>query len=200
MGRQYTRKHKGGESQQDILRRLTKDADRIQEDIEALRDSLKLLEVPTNEEKVEKIVEDNEDDNMYQGLSDMFSIKDFVQKSEAAKNAKNILDNTILTISKPRNTRDPNDSDIWEGNRTQLIDIIRDKIQTNTNSKGNYRIPSNKYHRAIEEIEKAKSVDDIMQTLSKKGISLGVDGQVKGGKTKKLQKKSKKMQRKSHKK
>ena len=287
MGRQYTRKHKGGESQQEILdtflATLTDDADRIQKDIEALRDSLKTPEVS----KKEEVEED------FSGLIDMFSTKTFDEQSEAAKKSKNELDatkfklfnedlrqytneiskktqkdrlvregsywlgnraklieylknkierlnkvdketnsnhkdeiksyseaiegiekattldgikdvfyknkldNTILTISK---TKDKTGSNIWRGNRRSLIQNIQKKITMNTNSNGNYRIPSNKYHRALEEIEKAKSVDDIMTSLSINQINLGVDGQLKGGKTKKLQKKSKKMQRKSHKK
>lgn len=195
MGRQYTRKHKGGENQQDILGRLTEDAVKITKDIEALRDSLKTLEVPINEE----IVEEKEDDNMYQGLSDMFSIKDFVQKSEAAKKvneAKKTLDTTELIL--PKKKKDANDSDIWRGNRTQLIDIITYKIQTNNNAKGNKKPSNEKYHKAIKEIKEATTVDKIKEAFTKNTIELGVNGQVKGGKTKKLQKKSKKTQRKSH--
>jgi hypothetical protein len=196
MGRQYTRKHKGGESQQDILGRLTEDAVKITKDIEALRNSLK-LEVPINEE----IVEEKEDDNMYEGLSDMFSMKDFVQKSEQAKKvneAKKTLDTTELIL--PKKKKDANDSDIWRGNRTQLIDIIRHKIQTNNNAKGNIKPSNDKYHKAIREIEEATTVDKIKEAFTKNTIELGVNGQVKGGKTKKLQKKSKKTQRKSHRK
>ena len=200
MGRQYTRKHKGGESQQEILGRLTEDAIKITEDIQKLRDSLKTPEVFKNEEKVEEIVEEKEDDNMYQGLSDMFSIKDFVQKSEAAKKvneAKKTLDTTELIL--PKKKKDANDSDIWRGNRTQLIDIIRHKIQMNNNAKGNIKPSNDKYHNAIREIEEATTVDKIKEAFTKNTIELGVNGQVKGGKTKKLQKKSKKNQRKSHK-
>jgi len=199
MGRQYTRKHKGGESQQEILGRLTEDAVKITKDIEALRDSLKLPEVSKKEDKVEEIVE--EDDNKYEGLSDMFSIKDFVQKSEAAKKvneAKKTLDTTELIL--PKKKKDANDSDIWRGNRTQLIDIIRHKIQTNNNAKGNIKPSNDKYHKAIREIEEATTVDKIKEAFTKNTIELGVNGQVKGGKTKKLQKKSKKTQRKSHRK
>ncbi len=199
MGRQYTRKHKGGESQQEILGRLTEDAVKITKDIEALRDSLKLPEVSKKEDKVEEIVE--EDDNKYEGLSDMFSIKDFVQKSEQAKKvneAKKTLDTTELIL--PKKKKDANDSDIWRGNRTQLIDIIRHKIQTNNNAKGNIKPSNDKYHKAIREIEEATTVDKIKEAFTKNTIELGVNGQVKGGKTKKLQKKSKKTQRKSHRK
>lgn len=197
MGRQYTRKYKGGESQQEILGRLTEDAVKITKDIEALRDSLKTPEVSKNEE----IVEEKEDDNMYEGLSDMFSMKDFVQKSEQAKKvneAKKTLDTTELIL--PKKKKDENDSDIWRGNRTQLIDIIRHKIQTNNNAKGNIKPSNDKYHKAIREIEEATTVDKIKEAFTKNTIELGVNGQVKGGKTKKLQKKSKKTQRKSHRK
>jgi predicted RND superfamily exporter protein len=176
MGRQYTRKYKGGESQQEILGRLTEDAVKITKDIEALRDSLKLPEVSKKEDKVEEIVE--EDDNKYEGLSDMFSIKDFVQKSEAAKKAKEVIDKL----------------------RTDYIQKIQTKITSNSKSKGNRKPSNDKYHNAIKDIENAESIDEIMKSFNKHEIRWGSHGQVKGGKTKKLQKKSKKTQRKSHRK
>jgi hypothetical protein len=176
MGRQYTRKYKGGESQQEILSRLTEDAVKITKDIEALRDSLKTPEVPINEE----IVEEKEDDNKYQGLSDMFSIKDFVQKSEQAKKVKKV-------------------NEAFDNLRKDYIQKIRTKITSNIKSKGNRKPSNDKYYNAVDQIEKANSIDDIMNSLGNNEIHFGQHGQVKGGKTKKLQKKSKKTQRKSHK-
>ena len=76
MGRQYTRKHKGGESQQEILVRLTDDAVKITKDIEALRNSLKLPEVSKKEDKVESV---------FDGLRDMFNTEKFDKESENAK-------------------------------------------------------------------------------------------------------------------
>ena len=210
MGRQYTRKYKGGESQQEILSRLTEDAVKITKDIEALRDSLKTPEVPINEE----IVEEKEDDNKYQGLSDMFSIKDFVQKSEQAKKVKKVNeafdnlkedDNKYQGLSDMFSIKDfvqkSEQAKKVKKEKEYYIQKIQEKIARNTKSKGNRKPSNDRYYNAVEQIEKANNIDDIMNSLHNNDIRLGINsGNVKGGKTKKLQKKSKKTQRKSHRK
>jgi hypothetical protein len=208
MGRQYTRKHKGGESQQEILVRLTDDAVKITKDIEALRDSLKLPEVSKNEEN--KVV------SVFDGLNDMFSTKKFDEQSEAAKNSKKELDATEFklfngdlrqykdeTYKKIQKEKEEKDGRVWVGNRAKLIQDLRNKIGRLVNEKrGDHTSEIESYKRAIEGIEKATTLDEIKDAFyqNKSLITIGTKGQIKlGGKTKKLQKKSKKTQRKSHK-
>lgn len=207
MGRQYTRKHKGGESQQEILVRLTDDAVKITKDIEALRDSLKLPEVSKKEDKIESV---------FDGLSDMFSTKKFDEQSEAAKNSKKELDTTEFklfngdlrqykdeTYKKIQKDKEEREGHVWVGNRAKLIQDLRNKIGRLVNEKrGDHTSEIESYKRAIEGIEKATTLDEIKDAFyqNKSLITIGTKGQIKlGGKTKKLQKKSKKTQRKSHK-
>uniref|UniRef100_A0A6C0LRD5 Uncharacterized protein n=1 Tax=viral metagenome TaxID=1070528 RepID=A0A6C0LRD5_9ZZZZ len=206
MGRQYTRKHKGGESQQELLLRLTEDAVKITKDIEALRDSLKLQEVSKKEDKVEPVLD---------GLSDMFSTETFDEQSEAAKKSKKELDVAVFKLfnsdlrklignyKQSEKEKQEREGRIWVGNREKLIQDLRNKIGRLINEKrGDHTSEIESYKRAIEGIEKATTVDEIKNAFyqNKSLITIGTKGQIKlGGKTKKLQKKSKKTQRKSHK-
>jgi hypothetical protein len=205
MGRQYTRKHKGGESQQEILVRLTDDAVKITKDIEALRNSLKLPEVSKKEDKVESV---------FDGLRDMFNTEKFDKESENAKKMKELdatefklfngdlrqyKDETYKKIQKEKEEREGR---VWVGNRAKLIQDLRNKIGRLVNEKrGDHTSEIESYKRAIEGIEKATTLDEIKDAFyqNKSLITIGTKGQIKlGGKTKKLQKKSKKNQRKSH--
>ena len=202
MGRQYTRKHKGGENQQEILSRLTEDAVRIQKDIEALRDSLKPPEVSKKE------VEED-----FSGLIDMFSTKKFDEQSEAAKKSKNELDATEFKLfngdlrqykdeiyKKTQKEKEEKEGRVWLGNRAKLIQDLRNKIGRLVNDKrGDHKDEIKSYNDAIGGIEKATTLDEIKDAFykNKSLITIGTKGQIKlGGKTKKLQKN----QRKSHKK
>jgi hypothetical protein len=205
MGRQYTRKHKGGESQQEILVRLTDDAVKITKDIEALRNSLKLPEVSKKEDKVESV---------FDGLRDMFNTEKFDKESENAKKMKELdatefklfngdlrqyKDETYKKIQKEKEEREGR---VWVGNRAKLIQDLRNKIGRLVNEKrGDHTSEIESYKRAAEGIEKATTLDEIKDAFyqNKSLITIGTKGQIKlGGKTKKLQKKSKKNQRKSH--
>ena len=209
MGRQYTRKYKGGESQQEILSRLTEDAVRIQKDIEALHDSLKPPEVSKKEE-----VEAD-----FSGLRDMFNTELFDKQSESAKKMKE-LDATEFKLfngdlrqykdeiyKKTQKEKEEKEGRVWVGNRAKLIQDLRSKIgrlnKVDQETKSNHKDEIKSYSEAIEGIEKATTLDEIKDAFykNKSMIIIGTKGQIKlGGKTKKLQKKSKKMQRKSHKK
>jgi len=195
MGRQYTRKHKGGESQQEILSRLTDDAVKITKDIEALRDSLK---TPEKKDVV----------SVFDGLRNMFSTKKFDEESEAAKNSKKELDATEfklfngdlrkLTGNYRQNEKEKEEryGRVWVGNRAKLIQDLRNKIGRLVNeTRGDHTPEIASYKRAIEGIEKATTLDEIKDAFyqNKSLITIGTKGQIKlGGKTKKLQKKSKK--------
>lgn len=197
MGRQYTRKHKGGESQQEILTRLTDDAVKITKDIEALRDSLKLPEVSKKD-----VV------SVFDGLRGMFSTKKFDEQSEAAKKAKNELDATEFKLFNSdlrkltgnyrqyEKEKQEKEGRVWVGNRAKLIQDLRNKIGRLINEKrGDHTSEIEKYKNAIQGIEKATTVDEIKDAFyqNKSLITIGIKGQIKlGGKTKKLQKKSKK--------
>ena len=102
---------------------------KITKDIEALRDSLKTPEVSKKEDKIESV---------FDGLSDMFSTKQFDEQSEAAKNSKKELDTTEFklfngdlrqykdeTYKKIQKDKEEREGRVWVGNRAKLIQDLR---------------------------------------------------------------------------